>query len=157
MSKGVEWILTNVVITHFKMQSLERSEAFIWCKLDIKTGPVVSWFEGKSIFALKWRLKLLAIISQFTYFFFKPSKTHVNQKGKFPGNMVLMDSLANPVKKNKQTKKPKHPQILIIWASDSKTTLQYRRKWPHAWHYQLLQAFFAWSLFIPKGWQLIFS
>lgn len=47
-------------------------------------------------------------------FFFKPSKTHVNQKGKFPGNMVLMDSLANPVKKNKQTKKPKHPQILII-------------------------------------------
>lgn len=51
MSRGVKWILTNV-ITHFKMQSLEHSETLIWCKLDIKTGPTVSWFEGKSILHL---------------------------------------------------------------------------------------------------------
>lgn len=51
MSRGVKWILTNV-ITHFKMQSLEHSETLIWCKLDIKTRPTVSWFEGKSILHL---------------------------------------------------------------------------------------------------------
>ena len=51
MSRGVKWILTNVT-THFKMQSLEHSETLIWCKLDIKTGPTVSWFGGKSILHL---------------------------------------------------------------------------------------------------------
>ena len=52
MSRGVEWILTNVVITHFKMQSRKHLETLIWCKVDIKTGPTVSWFKGKNILCL---------------------------------------------------------------------------------------------------------
>lgn len=72
----------------------------------------------------------------YLYIFLNQVKPMYIKREKSLGNMVLIDSLADSAER-----KIHPPQILIFWLPDSKTTSWYRRKWPHAWHYQLLQAF----------------